>query len=83
MHLLVFNKASKRRNKSNSFQHKLEQTFIKRGLVGGGGGLKSDGFFCLQLDGRITGGGVGLISGSLRTVCASLRRKCFCLVTER
>ena len=34
--LLVFNKASKRHNKSNSFQYKLEQTFIKRW---GGGGL--------------------------------------------
>ena len=35
------------------------------------------------MDGPITGGGLGLISGSLRTVCASLRRKCFCLVSEQ
>ena len=35
------------------------------------------------LDGRITGERLGLISGRLRTVCASLRRKCFCLVSEQ
>ena len=67
LHLLVFNKASKRRKKSNSFHYKLEQAFIKAWRVGeGGGGLIIGSIFCLQVDGSITGGRVGLISERLR-----------------
>ena len=60
MLILVFDQASKRHNKSNSFQY----------LYGGGGVYPAGGvhdhnriYFLIQVDGSITGG--ELISGSL------------------
>ena len=67
MHIPVFNhnQASKRHNKSNSFQY-LRWGFISEGA--------REGFmiiigciFLIQVDGSITGGGGELISGSLRS----------------
>ena len=48
---MVFNKALKHHNNSNSFQYKPER------------GLSLDVFFCLQVDGLISKGGLGLWGG--------------------
>ena len=48
--------------------HNIKETGKTRGGLNPGE-LLTDVFFCLQVDGPITGGGGGLISGSLRYLC--------------
>ena len=53
---MVFNQALKHHNNSNSFQYKPE------------GGLSLDVFFCLQVDGHVSRGGVGWgLGGDLKS----------------
>ena len=54
MHILVFNQASKRHNKSNSFQ------YLWREFISGLGFMIIIGcIFLIQVDGSIIGGGGG------------------------
>ena len=63
LHLLVLSQASKRHNKSNARKARWE-TRSKGGAKGG--------IFCLQVDGSITGGLIGLGGGEWLK-CGSLR----------